>query len=232
MKYSPNWIKKAFLTDFFFFSILKEWKLCHVLNFLQEAVFGDDVEFPQICLSVSLVWQCGDPNSVALFHFQFQGLLGCSDCSVPPTVHLHLRVSIPCKNSTADGRTLQNLEHAAFLHNAEKESVEDLHLGVLFIRDLHDCSLAVTFASSGMIAQEQRQLRSSELVPTHFKEPTVVIINGWFISRGNCFFAILPGYYCFVCLLHEAIVFILCVEIGSFNCTSGLSKNFRNLQKK
>ncbi|GIY52845.1 hypothetical protein CDAR_432711 [Caerostris darwini] len=69
------------------------------------------------------------------------GLLGCAGCSIPPTVHLHLRVSIPCKNSTADERTLQNLEHAAFSHHAEKENVEDLHMGVLLNRDLHDCSL-------------------------------------------------------------------------------------------
>ncbi|GIY38485.1 uncharacterized protein CDAR_39231 [Caerostris darwini] len=61
---------------------------------------------------------------------------------------------------------------------------------------------AVTFVSSGMIAQEQNLLRSSKLVPVRFKEPAVVIINGWFIFTilaGNCVFATLPGYYCFVC---------------------------------
>ncbi|GIY47370.1 uncharacterized protein CDAR_501961 [Caerostris darwini] len=53
-----------------------------------------------------------------------------------------------------------------------------------------------------MITHEQHKLRSSELIPAHFKEPTVVIINCWYIFTnlaGNCFFAALPGYYCFVC---------------------------------
>ncbi|GIY94375.1 uncharacterized protein CEXT_369161 [Caerostris extrusa] len=53
-----------------------------------------------------------------------------------------------------------------------------------------------------MIAHEQHKLRNSELIPAHFKELAVVIINCWFIFTtlvGNCFFAVLPGYYCFVC---------------------------------
>ncbi|GIY94398.1 hypothetical protein CEXT_369311 [Caerostris extrusa] len=41
--------------------------------------------------------------------------------------------------------------------------------------------LEVTLFNSGMIAHEPHKLRSSELIPAHFKEPTEVIINCWFI---------------------------------------------------
>ncbi|GIX88208.1 hypothetical protein CEXT_203001, partial [Caerostris extrusa] len=45
------------------------------------------------------------------------------------------------KNSTADGRPLQNIEHAACLHSPEEEDDEDLHLDVLLIRDFGNCIL-------------------------------------------------------------------------------------------
>ncbi|GIY07659.1 uncharacterized protein CDAR_216661 [Caerostris darwini] len=66
----------------------------------------------------------------------------------------------------------------------------------------------VTLFNSGMIFHEQDKLRNSELIPAHIKELPVAILNGSFIFTtlvGNCFFATLPGYYCFVCCCMKKI---------------------------
>ncbi|GIY13511.1 uncharacterized protein CDAR_68321 [Caerostris darwini] len=60
----------------------------------------------------------------------------------------------------------------------------------------------VALLNSSMIAHARHRLRNSELVPGYLKKPFVDILNSstalsFLISNG--FFAVLPGYYCFVC---------------------------------
>ncbi|GIY88590.1 uncharacterized protein CEXT_663681 [Caerostris extrusa] len=60
----------------------------------------------------------------------------------------------------------------------------------------------VTLFNSGMIAQDQHKLRKSEFIPGYLKDHLVAILNSayaFMILVGNGFFAVLPGYYCFVC---------------------------------
>ncbi|GIY38484.1 uncharacterized protein CDAR_39221 [Caerostris darwini] len=68
--------------------------------------------------------------------------------------------------------------------------------------------LAVMVFNSGMVAQQQYQLRNSDTVATHLKVHTEAILNGSFIFTtlvGNFFSGILPGYYCFVCCCMKEI---------------------------
>ncbi|GIZ01883.1 hypothetical protein CEXT_732221 [Caerostris extrusa] len=81
--------------------------------------------------------------------------------------------SIRTKNPAADGRPLQNIEHAACSHSPE-EDVEDLHLAVLFIRDFGTAFFDATFFSSGVVHDE---LRNSKIIPALLKEPFVHVLN-------------------------------------------------------
>ncbi|GIY08986.1 uncharacterized protein CEXT_351991 [Caerostris extrusa] len=98
---------------------------------------------------------------------------------------------------------LYRISHMLSVHTIQRKRTLKIYIWVYCL--LVKCGTAcfeVALFNSGMIAHDQYKLRNSEFIPGYLKERLMVISNGGYafmILIGNGFFAVLPGYYCFVC---------------------------------
>ncbi|GIY03043.1 uncharacterized protein CDAR_511451 [Caerostris darwini] len=105
---------------------------------------------------------------------------------------------------TEDLYRISNMLHA---YTIQKKKILKINIWVycLFVTFVA-VFFEMTLFNTGLIANKQQKLRNSELIPAHLKEHSLAILNclSTFMSLvGNCFFATLLGYYCFVCCCME-----------------------------
>ncbi|GIX84821.1 uncharacterized protein CDAR_490561 [Caerostris darwini] len=98
---------------------------------------------------------------------------------------------------------LYRISHMLSVHTIQRKHTLKLYIWVycLFVTCGAVCFELALF-NSGMIVQDQYKLRNSGFVHGYLKEHLVAILSSAYalmILIGNGFFAVLPGYYCFVC---------------------------------
>ncbi|GIY37587.1 hypothetical protein CDAR_285741 [Caerostris darwini] len=101
---------------------------------------------------------------------------------------------------TEDLYRISNMLHA---HTLQKKKMLKIYIWMYCLFGfLGTAFFEVTFFKSGLTTYAHDELRNSEVIPAHLKEPFADVLNvnyAFTICLANGVFAVLPGYYFFAC---------------------------------